>query len=109
MRLIRFPGELPSAGTPFIHSFVLLVVFVAYEVAETASRRGDGAVVPFEGMLAGFRSGDWTEGEDESEVGSLLGINLPAACFVTAATTPPPSLPFFLSFFAPGIRMTWTA
>ena len=39
---------------------------------------------------------------------SLLGehgtyLNLPAACFVTAATTPPPSFPFFLSFFAPFI------
>lgn len=81
MRFIRFPGELPSAGTPFIHSFVLRVVFVAYEVAETASRRGDGAVVPFEGMLAGFRSGDWTEGEDESEVGSLLGLLLFTMCY----------------------------
>lgn len=30
-------------------------------------------------------------------------VNLPAACLVTAATTPPPplSFPFFLSFFAP--------
>lgn len=29
-------------------------------------------------------------------------MNLPAACLVTAATTPPPlSFPFFLSFFAP--------
>lgn len=30
-------------------------------------------------------------------------VNLAAACFVTAATTPPPSFPFFLSFFAPFI------
>lgn len=80
MRFIKFPGELPSPGTPFIHSFVLREVFVAYEVAETASRRGDGAVVPFEGMLAGFRSGDWTEGEDESEAGSLLGLSYTARC-----------------------------
>ena len=80
MKLIRFPGELPSPGTPFIHSFVLRVVFVVYEVAETASRRGDGAVVAFEGMLAGFRSGDWTEGEDESEGGSLLALSLLTSC-----------------------------
>lgn len=28
-------------------------------------------------------------------------MNLAVVCFVTAATTPPPSFPFFLSFFAP--------
>jgi len=27
-----------------------------------------------------------------------------AACFVTAATTPPPSLPFFLSLLEPGMN-----
>lgn len=80
MRLIRFPGELPSPGTPFIHSFVLRVVFVAYEVADTASRRGDGAVVPVDGILAGFRSGDCTEGDEESEAGSLLALSLVATC-----------------------------
>jgi hypothetical protein len=34
--------------------------------------------------------------------GSCTNVNLPAACLVTAATTPPPlSFPFFFSFFAP--------
>lgn len=36
-------------------------------------------------------------------------MNLPAACFVTAATTPPPSFPFFLSFFAPFMVRTMLA
>lgn len=76
MRFIRFPGEPARPATPFVHSVVLLVVFVAYDVAETASRSGEGAVFPLEGMLAGFRSGDWTGDEDESEVGSLRGLSL---------------------------------
>lgn len=75
MRFIRFPGEPARPDTPFVHSFVLLVVFVAYDVAETASRSGEGAVFPLEGMLAGFRSGDWTGDEEESEVGSLLALS----------------------------------
>lgn len=140
MRLIKFPpGELPRPGTPLIQSLVLRVVlFVVYEVDETASRAGDGAVLPFVGTFVGFKTGDCTDGDELSEASGVdsLGVlfrfttvsardiqriivrgtvqerpegtkfpvtyeNLPAVCFVTAATTPPPSFPFFLSFFAP--------
>lgn len=60
IKLIRFaPGELPRAGMFLIQSAVLRVAFVVYEVAETASKAGDGAVLPFEGTLEGPRSGDW--------------------------------------------------
>lgn len=75
MRFIRFPGEPARPDTPFVHSVVLLVLFVVYDVAETASKSGEGAVFPLEGMLAGFRSGDWTGDDEESDVGSLLGLS----------------------------------
>lgn len=75
MRFIRFPGEPARPDTPFVHSFVLLVVFVAYDVADTASRSGEGAVFPLDGMLAGFRSGDWSGDGEESDAGSLVALS----------------------------------
>lgn len=49
-------------------------MFVVYEVAEMASRTGEGAVLPFVGILAGFRSGDCTGGDEVSEADSLLAL-----------------------------------
>lgn len=50
-------------------------------------------------------SGDWVGGEglEERPLVPFPFENL-AACFVTAATTPPPSFPFFLSFLEPGMN-----
>lgn len=96
IKLMRFPpGELPSPGTPLIHSAVLRVVLlVAYEVADIAScglpsqgtlfcgtisrgipsKAGEGTVFPWEGTLVGFRSGDCVEEAEFSEVDSLLAL-----------------------------------
>lgn len=78
MRLIKLPpGELPRPGTPLIQSLVLRVVlFVVYEVDETASRAGDGAVFPFVGTFVGFKTGDWSDGDELSEASEVdsLGV-----------------------------------
>jgi hypothetical protein len=58
----------------------------------------------FEDRLEGFISGETTGEVLEEE--SLVAVPLEnlAPCFVTAATTPPPSLPFFRSFLEPGMN-----
>jgi len=58
----------------------------------------------FEDKLEGFISGETTgEGLEEKSLVVFPLENL-APCFVTAATTLPPSLPFFRSFFEPGMN-----
>lgn len=106
-KLIRFPGEpaIPAA-TDLVHSLVFGETLVAKDVVDAASRRGEAVGWSF-GKIVGFISGENVveggEGVDDEPAVPFPLVNL-APCFVTAATTPPPSLPFFLSFLEPGMN-----
>lgn len=104
---MRFPGD-PAipAEIPLVHSLVLneLELLVAKDVVEIASRSGDAIGLTFGEGVIGLISGESIGGEGLEEI-LLVPFALEnfAACFVTAATTPPPSLPFFRSFL-PGMN-----
>jgi len=104
---MRFPGEPAMAdGMPLVHSLVLreFELVVAKDVVETASRRGEAIGLSFEAGVAGLISGDGIGGSGlEERALALFPLENLVACFVTAATTPPLSLPFFLSFFETGM------
>ena len=132
MKFIRFPGDpaIPAA-IPLVQSLVLSEFewLVAKDVADTASRGGEMmgllvgsgrvgllssksiggeglggmAVVPFAfPFLRSSQSQPHAVGDRFGTYGNLT------ACFVTAATTPPPSLPFFLSFLETDVIHTHT-
>lgn len=91
---------------PRVHSLVFNEVLVAYDAVETASKRGDATGFSLDETLAGLISGEITgEALDDPLVVPVPFplVNL-APCFVTAATTPPPSLPFFRSFLETGMN-----
>jgi hypothetical protein len=95
-------------GMPLVHSLVLseFELLVAKDVVETASRRGEAiGGLSLDDGIAGLMSGDWVGGGEGLEERALpFPLENLAACFVTAATTPPLSLPFFLSFLETGIE-----
>lgn len=101
MRLIRFPGEpATAAGIPFVHSLRLGEALVAKLVEEIASRSGDVPRLPFEEGVCTVGG----EGLAEEPTGLFFSFKTLVACFVTAAATPPPSLPCFRSFLEPGMN-----
>lgn len=102
-RLMRFPGDPAMPAMPLVHSLVLSELLVAYDVVETASSIGEATGISLDDRLVGLISGDTTGEALDEPLLSFPLVNL-APCFVTAATTPPGSLPFFRSFLGPGMN-----